>query len=160
MIAHAQSTIACVNDLDKVQQLAIAHAAIRRFNKAVFVNARKARKRRDQSNVRTFRRFNRADAAVVRRVNVTDFKASTLAAQTTRPKGGETPLVRDFGERVRLIHELRQLRRTKEFADRSHDRLGVDQVMRHRCRHFLVHAHLFLDGALHADQANAELVLH
>ena len=31
--------------------------------------------------------------------------------------------------------------------------------MRHGRRHLLVHAHLFLDGALHANQADAELVL-
>jgi hypothetical protein len=31
--------------------------------------------------------------------------------------------------------------------------------VRHRCRHFLVHAHLFFDGAFHADQTNAELIL-
>src|SRR6202012_5965858 len=31
---------------------------------------------------------------------------------------------------------------------------------RHGRRHFLIHAHLFLDGALHTDEADAELVLH
>ena len=30
--------------------------------------------------------------------------------------------------------------------------------MRHGRRHFLVHAHLFLDRAFHADQADAELI--
>ena len=47
---------------------------------------------------------------------------------------------------------------TEEFADRGHNRLGVHQVVRHGRGHFLVHAHLFLDGAFHADQADAELV--
>ena len=65
----------------------------------------------------------------------------------------------DFRERIRLVHELRQLRRSEELPDRSHHRLGVDQVVRHGRRHFLIHAHLFLDGAFHADQADAELVL-
>ena len=32
--------------------------------------------------------------------------------------------------------------------------------MRHGRRKLLIHAHLFLDGALHADEADAELVLH
>ena len=31
--------------------------------------------------------------------------------------------------------------------------------MRHRCRHFLVHRHLFFDGALHTNQSDPELVL-
>src|SRR5207249_9690635 len=46
-----------------------------------------------------------------------------------------------------------------EFANGGHDRFGVDQVVRHGSRHLLVNAHLFLDGAFHADQADAELVL-
>ena len=48
--------------------------------------------------------------------------------------------------------------RSEEFADRRHHRLRVHQVVRHRRRHFLVHAHLFFDGAFHADQSDAELV--
>jgi hypothetical protein len=68
--------------------------------------------------------------------------------------------VRDLRQRVRLVHELRELRGSEELADRGHDRLGVDQVVRHGRRHFLVHAHLFLDGAFHAHQTDSELVLH
>ena len=41
----------------------------------------------------------------------------------------------------------------------GHDRLGVDEVVGHGRGHLLVDAHLFLDGALHADEADAELVL-
>ena len=95
----------------------------------------------------------------MRRVNVADFESGALTRQTARPKCRQTALVRDLRQRVGLVHELRQLRRSEELADGSHDRLGVDQVVRHRRRHLLVHAHLFLDGALHADQADAELVL-
>ena len=67
--------------------------------------------------------------------------------------------MRDFRQRVGLVHELRQLRRSEELTDRRHHRLGVDQVVRHRRRHFLIHRHFFLDRALHADQADTELVL-
>ena len=94
----------------------------------------------------------------MRRVDVANFKSSAFARQPAWPQGRQTPLVRDFRQRIRLIHELRELRRSKELADRGHHRLGVDQVVRHGRRHFLVHAHLFLDGALHADQADAELI--
>ena len=62
-------------------------------------------------------------------------------------------------ERIGLVHELRKLRTAEEFANRGHDRLGVHEVVRHGGGHFLVHRHLFLDGALHADEADAELVL-
>ncbi len=115
---------------------------------------------RDEADVRAFRRLNRADAAVVGRVHVADFEAGALTGQTTGPKGRQAALVRDLRERVGLVHELRELRGAEELADRGHDRLGVDEVVRHGRRHLLVDRHLFLDGALHADEADAELVLH
>ena len=130
-----------------------------RLDEPELVDPRVARQRRDQADVRAFRRLNRADAAVVRRVDVADLEAGALARQTAGPEGRETPLVRDLGERVGLVHELRQLRRPEELANRGHDRLRVDQVVRHGGRHFLVDRHLLLDRALHADQADAELVL-
>ena len=142
-----------------VGDAAVLHLAVRRLDEAELVDARVARQRRDQADVRTFRRLNRADAAVVRRVDVADLEAGALARQTARPERRETPLVRDLGERVGLVHELRQLRRPEELANRGHHRLRVDQVVRHRGRHFLVDRHLLLDRALHPDQADAELVL-
>ena len=144
--------------MDVVDDAPALYLAVRRLDEAVVVDARKAGQRADQTDVRTFRRFDRADAAVVRRVNVAHFESGAFARQTARSKSRKTPLVRDFAERVGLVHELAELRRAEEFADRGHDRLGVDQVVRHRRRHFLVHAHLFLDGAFHADEADAELV--
>ena len=118
-----------------------------------------ARQRRDQADVRAFRRLDRADAAVVRRVHVAHLEPGALARQPAGPEGREAPLVRDLRERVGLVHELRQLRRPEELANRGHDRLRVDQVVRHGGRHFLVDRHLLLDRALHADQPDAELVL-
>ena len=92
-------------------------------------------------------------------MHVADFESGALAGQAAWSEGRETPLVRDLGERIGLIHELRQLARAEELADGGHHRLGVHQVVRHGRRHFLVHAHLFLDGAFHAHEADAELVL-
>src|SRR4051794_13961413 len=117
MVAYPQTAFAGVCNLHVIENASILHAAIRRFDKAVFVDARKAGERADQSDVRTFRRLNRADAAVVRGVNVANLEARTLAAQTARPKGGETALVRDLRQRVGLIHELRELGRSEKFAD-------------------------------------------
>ncbi len=93
-------------------------------------------------------------------MDVADLEARALARQPAGAERGQPPLVRDFRQRVGLVHELRQLRRPEELANRGHDRLRVDQVVRHGGRHFLVDRHLFLDRALHADQADAELVLH
>src|SRR5882762_8561332 len=150
--------VAGVDDVDVVNDASTLHTAIGRFDEAVIVDAGKAAERADQADVRTFRRFNRADAAVVRRVNVAHFETRALAREATGSKGRKTALVGDFAERVGLVHELAQLRASEEFADGRHDRLGVDQVVRHGRGHFLVHAHLFLDGAFHADQADAKLV--
>ncbi len=64
----------------------------------------------------------------------------------------------DFRQRVGLVHELRQLRRSEELAHRGDRRLGVDQVVRHDRRH-VDRAHPLLDRALHAQQPDAILVL-
>jgi hypothetical protein len=67
--------------------------------------------------------------------------------------------VRDLGERVRLVHELRELRRPEELLDDRRDRLVVDELLRHQ-RLDVLQAHALLDGALHADEADAVLILH
>src|SRR5579883_908413 len=66
--------------------------------------------------------------------------------------------MRNLRKRVGLIHELRELAGSEEFADGGHHRLRVDQVVRHGRRHLLVDAHLFLNRPLHTDQSDAELV--
>ena len=148
-----------VGDQHEVEHLAVLHLAVRRLDEAELVDPRVAAERADQADVRTFRRLDRADAAVVRRVHVAHFEAGALARQPARPEGREAALVRHLGQRVGLVHELRQLRRPEELANRGHHRLRVDQVVRHGRRHFLVDRHLLLDGALHPDQPDAELVL-
>ena len=157
-VADLEIGVAGVQNLDFVDHHALDHLAVRALDEAVLVDAREAGKRRNQPDVRTFRRFDRADAAVVRGVHVAHFESGALAGQTAWSEGRETPLVRDLRERVGLIHELRKLARSEELADGGHHRLGVHQVVRHGRRHFLVDRHLFLDGALHAHQADAELV--
>ena len=92
-------------------------------------------------------------------MHVTDFKARTLAGQTAWPERRETTLVRDLGERVGLIHELRQLARAKELAHRSGSRLGVDQVLRHDGVD-LDRRHALLDRPLHAEQTEPVVVFH
>ena len=52
--------------------------AVRRLDEAELVDTCVGSKVTDQTNVWAFRRFDRAHAAVVRRVNVTNFEARTL----------------------------------------------------------------------------------
>src|ERR1043165_2372876 len=158
-LSEGERRIADLDDAVVVEHAPVVDLLVRRLDEAVFVDARVARQRRDETDVRAFRRLDRADAAVVRRMNVAYFEPGALARETSWSKGRQAALVRDLGERVRLVHELRQLRRAEELLDRGDDRLGVDEVVRHRGVDVLMHRHLFLDGALHAHQADAELVL-
>src|SRR5580704_3008835 len=108
--AGFEFAIAGVDDLNVVDDAATLDLAVRRLDEAVVVDARKARQRADQTDVRTFRRFDWADAAVVGRVNVADFKSSAFARQTARSKSRKTPLVRNFAQGIGLVHELTELR--------------------------------------------------
>ena len=132
--------------------------AVRRLDEAELVDARVGRERGDEADVRAFRRLDRAHAAVVRRVHVAHLEAGALAREAARPERGEPTLVRDLGERVRLVHELRELRRPEELLDDRRDRLVVDELLRHQ-RLDVLQAHALLDRALHADETDAVLVL-
>ena len=144
--------------VDLHRDLAVAHPAVRRLDEAVFVQARVQGQRVDQADVRAFRRLDRADAAVVRDVHVAHLEAGALARQAARAQGRDAALVRDLGQRVGLVHELRQLRRAEELLQGRGNRLGVDQVVRHQ-RLLLGLAQTLLDGLLDAGQAGAVLVL-
>ena len=159
MVANFEFGITGRHDRHVIDDAAALNFSIGALDEPVLVDPSVATQGRDQPDVRTFRRFDRADPAIVRRVNVADFESSALARETSRPEGRKTPLMSDLRKRIRLVHELRQLRRPEEFADGRYHRLGVDEIVGHRGDHFLVHRHLFLDGAFHADQSDPELVL-
>lgn len=55
-------------------------------------------------------------------VNVSDFKRRAFSVKTAGTERGKFTLVRQFRNRVRLIHKLGKLRRTEKFAD--HRRYG------------------------------------
>ena len=93
------------------------------------------------------------------RVHVAHLEAGALARQAAWPKRGYAALVGDLGQRIGLVHKLRQLRRAKELTHRSSSRLGVDQIRRHDGVD-LDRTHTLADGTLHAQQANAILVFH
>ncbi len=143
---------------DVVADHAFLHHAVRAFQEAVLVGAGIGRQGVDQTDVRTFRGLDRAHAAVVSRVYVTDFEASTLTGQSTRAECGNAALVGDLGKRVVLVHELRELAGTEELFHRRRNRLGIDQVLRHQAFAFS-HRQTLFDRALNTHQANAELVL-
>ena len=144
--------------VDLVGHPAARGAPVRGLDEPELVDAPVRRERPDQADVRTLRRLDRAHAAVVRRVDVTDLEPGPLARQAARPERRETALVRQPGEHVRLVHELRQLRRPEELLDRGDDRTDVDQRLR-RDRLDVLGRHPLLDHALHAREADPDLVL-
>ncbi len=156
--AGFEFAFAGVDHLDEIDHAAALNLAVGRFDKSEFVDARIARKRADQADVRTFRRLDGADSAIVRGMNVADLESGAFAREAAGTQGGQAALVSDFAERIGLIHELGKLRAAEEFANRGHNRLRIHQVMRHGRGHFLVNGHLFLDGALHANEPDAELI--
>ena len=143
---------------DLVRDDAVVHDAVGRLDEAVLVDAREGRERADQTDVRAFRRLDRADAAVVRVVDVADFEAGALAREAARPEGRETALVRELGQRVRLVHELRELARAEELFDRRYDRTDVDERLR-RDGLDVLNGHALAHDALEAQQTDPELVL-
>src|SRR3954471_6477118 len=92
--------------IDLIGNPALVALAVRRFDKSEFVDPRKRAHRADETDVRTFRRLDRANPSVVRRVHVADFESRAITRETARPKGRETALMRELRERIRLIHEL------------------------------------------------------
>src|SRR5208282_1932735 len=68
VVADLVAAVTGIDDDDVVHHARALYLAVWRLDETVVVDARKAAQRRDQSDVRTFRGFNRADASVVRRV--------------------------------------------------------------------------------------------
>ena len=66
--------------IDLVRDATIRDLAIRRFDETKFIDAREGRHRADQTDVRTFRRLDRTNSAVVRRVHVAHFESGAIAA--------------------------------------------------------------------------------
>ena len=78
IVADFEVAVPGVDDDDVVHHPRVLYLAVRRLDETVVVDTRKAAQRRDQADVRAFRRFNRADASIVCRVNVTNFKSSAF----------------------------------------------------------------------------------
>ncbi len=98
-----------VRDDDVVDDAPSLDLAVRGLDEPELVDPGVARERRNQADVRAFRRLDGADAPVMRRVDVANLEARPLARQAAGPERGEAPFMGDLRERVGLVHELRQL---------------------------------------------------
>ena len=145
--------------IDVTGDAPLLRLAIRRFDKTEVVDARERRQRRNQADVRTFRSFHRTNAAVVRRVHVAHLESGAIARETARPQRGEAALVGQLGQRIDLIHELRELAASEEIPHDGGQGLGIDQFLgRHRFHALIEERHAFFDQTLRARQADAALI--
>ena len=129
-----------------------------RLHEAVLGDPRVRRQRADEADVRTLGRLDRAHAAVMRLVDVAHLDRCALAGQAAGAERSQAAAMREAGQRVRLVHELRQLRGAEELLQRRHDRPDVDDRLR-RDRVDVLGRHPLADDALHAVQADAERLL-
>src|SRR5260370_20805769 len=106
------------------------HSAIGRFYKSELVDPGKGAHRADETDVRSFRCLDRTNSAIVRRMYVAHFEARPVPAQTARPECGQSALVSQLGQRIRLIHELAQLRPAKEISNHRAESFRGDQLLR------------------------------
>ena len=92
-------------------------------------------------------------------MNVPDFEAGPVPTQATWPQCRKAPLMREFGKRVGLVHELAQLRTTEEVAHDSTERFRIDKLLRSN----LVHAgiekgHPLADETFGAGESHPTLI--
>src|SRR5680860_117436 len=144
--------------VDLVGDVTVLHHAVGRLDEAERVDPSVGRERADQSDVGTLRGLDRAHAAVVRGVHVADVHLRAVTGDTARAQRGETTLVRQTGDRVGLVHELRELGGSEELLQRRHHGPDVDQRLR-RDRLDVLGRHPLADDSLHPRQTRAELVL-
>ena len=123
---------------------AVLHRAVGSLDKTEVVDLGINAERGDQTDVRAFRGLDRAETTVMGIVHVSHLESGALTRQTAGAKGRQTALVGDLGQRVRLVHELREGVGAEEGVDHRRDSLGVDQV--DRLEHLVVaHVHLLAD---------------
>jgi len=143
---------------DRIVRRHTCHLAIRSLDKAVLVHFGIGGQAANQANVRAFGRLDGANAAVVRVMHVAHVKAGALATQPAGAQRRKGALVRQFVQRVHLLHELGQLAATKELAHHGHHRADVDQRYRRDLLR-IADAHALAHDALHAQKPDAQLVL-
>src|SRR5512143_2016080 len=97
-----------------VGNLPTIHFPVRRLDKPIVIDASIGAERGDQPDVRTFRGFDRADSAIMGGVDVPDLKPRPLSSESAGAQCRQPSLVRNLRKRVRLVHKLGKLARTKE----------------------------------------------
>ena len=134
--------------------------AVRSLNEAVLIDLGVGCQIGDQTDVGAFRSLDGAHTAIVAVVDVADFEACAVTAQTAGAQSRQTALVGQLSQRIVLVHELGQRRRAEELLDGGDHRTDIDEGLRSDDALVLaLQGHALTDDALHAGEADAELVL-
>ena len=89
---------------------------------------------------------------------VTNLKSGTLSRQTSRSQSRHTTFMGHFGQRIRLVHKLRQSIRPEECIDYRRNSLGINQI--DRCKYLIVpNVHTFTYCTWHTSQSDTKLVI-
>ena len=91
-------------------------------------------------------------------MHVAHLETGTFAGKTAGAKGAHTALVGYFGQRVGLVHELRQSIGAEERVDNARDGLGVNKVESGEL-FAVADVHSLADSAGHARKTYTELVV-
>ena len=134
------------------------HRPVGGFNKPQPVNPRVSRQAAQQPDVRPLRRLNGADAPVVRSVDIPHIKARPLPRQPAPTQGRKTPLVRQLGQRVGLIHKLRQLVPPEKLPDGAGYRPHINQLVRYGILRLFQPRHPILHHPVHPQQPHPNLI--
>src|SRR4051812_49586279 len=94
----------------------------------------------------------------MRRMDVAYLDGGALARQAAGAERRQATTVPKAGQRVRLVHELRQLRGAEELLLRGHDRADVDDRLR-RDRVGVLGGEALAHDPLHAVEADPEGLL-
>ena len=143
---------------DLVGDLPVDDLTVRGLDEAEGVDAGEGGQRTNQTDVRTLRGLNWAHTTVVRRVDVSNLHAGAVTGQTAGSQGRQTTLVGHLGQRVVLVHELRQLGGSEEFLDRGRHRTDVDQGLRGDGLDVLG-GHAVTHDTLHPTKTGTQLIL-
>ncbi len=143
---------------DLVNRLATLQAPIGGLDESELVHPRVDCQLADQSDVRTFWRFDGTDTPVVAVMHIAHFQRCGLASQASGSQCAQASLVRELTQRVGLVHKLRQLAGAEERLDGCGNRLDCQNHLRHDLP--LVHGgHALFGDLLHAQEAVAQLAL-
>ena len=144
---------------NRIGHLALFHNSIRSLDESELVNTCVGAHRVNESNVRAFRSLNRTNPTIVRSVNISDLKTSTITIESTRSKCRKTALVSKLGEWVGLVHELRKLRPTEEVANNRTECLRVNKLLwRHPLNIDIKESHTLFNQTFGAGETNTTLI--